>query len=49
MKDGDAQQHDEVLRALKEVFPNAIERECGWNIGKLIIFFLNWFVVISKY
>ncbi len=37
MKDGDAQQWNDILKALKEVFPNAIEGGCGWHINKLIL------------
>jgi len=33
MKDGDPQQRNEILKALKEIFPNAIEASCGWHIG----------------
>ena len=32
MKDGDPQQRNEILLALKEVFNNAIEGSCGWHI-----------------
>ena len=34
MKDGDPQQRNEILRALLEIFPNAIEGGCGWHIVK---------------
>ena len=34
MKDGDAQQRNEILRALFRVFPNAKEAGCGFHIGK---------------
>ncbi len=34
MKDGDSQQRNEVLRAMKEIFPNAIEGGCGWHISE---------------
>ncbi len=34
MNDGASQQQNEVLRALKEVFPNAIEGRCRWHISK---------------
>ncbi len=33
MKDDDAQQCNKILKALKEVFPNAIEGACGLLIG----------------
>ena len=36
MKDGDAQQRNEVLGSLKTVFQNASEAGCGWHIGKLM-------------
>ncbi len=39
MKDGDAQQQNEILKALKEVFPNAVEGGCGWHIGELMFHF----------
>lgn len=35
MKDGDPQQRNEILIALKRVFTNAIEGSCGFHIGKL--------------
>ena len=34
MKDGDAQQRNEILRAMDGIFLNAIEGGCGWHIGK---------------
>ncbi len=34
MKDGDAQQQNEILRSIEGIFPNAIEGGCGWHIGK---------------
>ncbi len=34
MKDGDAQQQNEILKALKEVFPNSIEGWCRWQRGR---------------
>lgn len=34
MKDGDAQQRNEILRSLRGVFPNMSEGSCGWHIGK---------------
>ncbi len=37
MNNGDAQQWNEILKALKEVFPNAVEGGCRWHIGKLIL------------
>ena len=36
MKDGDAQQRNEVLGSLKIFFQNASEAGCGWHIGMLI-------------
>ncbi len=36
MKDGDAQQQNEIVIALKEVFPSAVEGACGWHIGEKI-------------
>ena len=32
-KDGNPQQRNEVIYALKLAFPNAIEAGCGWHIG----------------
>ncbi|KAL7525758.1 hypothetical protein ACHAXR_001148, partial [Thalassiosira sp. AJA248-18] len=32
MKDGDAQQRNEIIGALRNVFPNAIEGGCGYHI-----------------
>jgi hypothetical protein len=39
MKDGDAQQRNEVLGSLKTIFPNASEAGCGLHIGMLIATF----------
>ncbi len=36
MKDSDGQQQNEIVKALKEVFPSAVEGACGWNIGEKI-------------
>ncbi len=33
MKDGDPQQNNALLSALKEVFPNTKTGACGWHIG----------------
>ncbi len=38
IKDGDAQQPKEVLKALKGIFPNAVEGGCSWHIGKCFEF-----------
>ena len=38
MKDGDPQQRNEVIYALKFVFPNAIEAGCGWRIGAKTVY-----------
>ena len=32
MKDGDNQQRNEVLMALKQIFPNALEGGCGYHV-----------------
>ena len=39
MKDGDPQQRNEILYAMKDIFCNAIEGACGFHIGKTI--FIN--------
>ena len=40
MKDGDAQQQNEILLALKTIFLNVIEGGCGFHIGKDIYYLL---------
>ena len=37
MKDGDPQQQNEILHALKNGFVNAGEGSCGFHIGELSI------------
>ena len=37
-KDVDPQQRNEVIYALKLVFPNAIEAGCGWRIGAKTVY-----------
>ncbi len=46
MKDGDAQQWKEVMKALKEVFPSAVEGACGWHLGRKLI---HLFISIMSY
>ncbi len=36
MKDGDAQLQNEIVKALKEVFPSSVEDACGWHICEKI-------------
>ena len=38
MKDGDAQQHNEIKQALRNVFVNAQDGNCGFHIGKTTLF-----------
>ncbi len=35
MSNGDSQQQNETLQALKDVFLNSIEGSCGWHVGEL--------------
>ena len=41
MKDGDAQQRNEILYTLLSIFPNAKEGGCGWHIGQ------SYFVILT--
>ena len=43
MKDGDAQQHNEIHHAMKNVFVNATDGNCGFHIGKLS-FCMHYFI-----
>ncbi len=36
MKDGDAQQQNEIVNAWNKVFPSAVEGACGWHISRKI-------------
>ena len=41
MKDGDAQQKNEILYTLLSIFPNAKEGGCGWHIGQ------SYFIILT--
>ncbi len=43
MKDGFAQQQNEIVRILKEVFPSAVEGAYGWDIGEQIDLYLHFY------
>ena len=60
MKDGDPQQHNEILGAMKTVFVNALEGKCGFHVvnmgwkkhvppaGISTTNMKKWSVVVSK-
>ena len=41
MKDGDAQQQNEIHLAMRNVFVNAIDGNCGFHIGKAMYLFFS--------
>ena len=47
MKDGDAQQHNEIHHATRNVFVNATDGNCGFHIGKLTLFIFDLSFVVN--
>ena len=45
MKDGDAQQQNEIHHAMKNVFVSATDGNCGFHIGTLIFIYM-YFILI---
>ena len=46
MKDGDAQQRNELLEVILSLFPNSREASCGWHIGGFLFSLLFTFILV---